>query len=297
MKILLDTDIGGDIDDALALAYLLQQPECELLGVTTVGGEPERRAALASALCRSVGRGDVPIHVGASAPLLVPERQSHAYQSAALSEQWPHQTFERRNTAVEFLCTIIHAYPGEITLLTIGPLTNIGLLFALDPDIPSMLNGMMIMGGSFSATTRDEEWNIICDPHAAAKVFDAPVELASVGFDVTQHCRLDAEICRRHFELVGQPLAFVAAMAEVFFQHEAPEVIFHDPLAAALVFQPSLCRTETHRIAVDLTNAATFGRTSSVPEADTRPHRVATSVAADAFFAHYFAVVNRKRAI
>lgn len=71
MKVLLDTDIGGDIDDALALAYLLKQPRCELLRITTVGGEPEKRAALASATCHAAGRAEMPIHVGASAPLLV----------------------------------------------------------------------------------------------------------------------------------------------------------------------------------------------------------------------------------
>jgi hypothetical protein len=83
VKILLDTDIGGDIDDALALAYLLKQPHCELLGITTVGGESEQRAALASAICHAAGQAEVPVHVGASAPLLVPERQPHAYQSHA----------------------------------------------------------------------------------------------------------------------------------------------------------------------------------------------------------------------
>src|SRR5262249_1191216 len=103
MKILLDTDIGGDLDDALALAYLLKQPQCELLGITTVGGESDKRAALASALCHAAGRVEVPIHVGAAAPLRVPERQPHAYQSAALTDQWPHQTFDKRNTALAFL--------------------------------------------------------------------------------------------------------------------------------------------------------------------------------------------------
>jgi inosine-uridine nucleoside N-ribohydrolase len=64
LKILLDTDLGGDIDDALALAYLLKQPQCELVGITTVGGESEKRAALASALCYAAGQAAVPVHVG-----------------------------------------------------------------------------------------------------------------------------------------------------------------------------------------------------------------------------------------
>lgn len=292
MKILVDTDIGGDIDDALALAYLLQQPRCQLLGVTTVGGEAEKRAALASALCHSVGRGDMPVHVGASSPLLVAERQPNAYQSEALSDQWPHQTFDRRNTAVAFLADTIRAHPGAITLLTIGPLTNIGLLFALDPEIPALLKGMMVMGGSFSAESNDEEWNIICDPHAAAKVFAAPLELTSVGFDVTRHCRLEADVCRRKLAQAGRPLAFVAAMADVFFRYEAPEIIFHDPLAAALIFEPTLCQTTAQRIAVDLTNQQTLGRTHPMSDTALRSHQVAHSVAAERFFGHYFSVIG-----
>lgn len=292
MKILLDTDIGGDIDDALALAYLLKQPQCELLGITTVGGEAEKRASLASALCHSVGRAEVPIHVGASAPLLVPERQLHAYQSEALSEQWSHQTFDKRNTAIEFLRDTIRAHPGEITLLTIGPLTNIGLLFALDPDIPALLKGLMVMGGCFSARENDEEFNIVCDPHAAAKVFSVPLKLTSVGFDVTKYCRLDADECRRRFTQVGNPLAFVAAMAEVFFRYEAPEIFFHDPLSAALIFEPSLCQTEAHCIGVDLTNQHRLGRTYSITEAESKPHRVAHSVEATKFFEHYFSIMG-----
>ena len=261
MKILLDTDIGGDLDDALALAYLLKQPRCELLGVTTVGGEPEKRASLASAVCHAGGRAEVPVCVGASSPLLVPERQLHAYQSEALSDQWPHQTFVRRNTAVEFLRQTIHAHPGEITLLAIGPLTNVALLFALDPDAASMLKGLMLMGGSFLAREADEEWNIVCDPHAAAKVFAAPLELTSVGFDVTGQCRLEAADFRRRLARASGPFTFVGEMAEVFFRAEPKQVIFHDPLAAALLFEPTLCQTRVQPIGVELMDPRKFGRT------------------------------------
>ena len=75
MKLLLDTDIGNDIDDALALAYLLREPQCELLGVTTVCGEPEKRCEMASAICHHLGRPDVPIHPGCPVPLSRPQLQ------------------------------------------------------------------------------------------------------------------------------------------------------------------------------------------------------------------------------
>ena len=129
-------------------------------------------------------------------------------------------------------------------------------------------------------------------PHAAAKVFAAPLALTSVGFDVTGQCRLEADECRRRFTQAGGLCTFVAAMAEVFFRSEAPEVIFHDPLAAALIFEPSLCQTTAQRIAVDVMNEHTLGRTRPVDEAASKPHHVAHSLEVAKFFEHYFAIVG-----
>lgn len=290
-KLLLDTDIGGDLDDALALAYLLRQPRCELLGVTTVGGEAEKRAALASAICKAAGRADMPIHVGASAPILLDEKQPVAQQAEALSEQWPHLTFGLRNTAIGFLADTIRAYPHQITLLTIGPLTNIGLLFALEPDVVPLLAGMMVMGGSLLAESAHDEWNIYCDPHAAAKVFGSGLPLISVGVDVTGPCRLEREDFYRRLRHLGGPFDFVCAMAEVFFR-DTDAVVFHDPYAAALIFEPALCATRSMRLEVELYDKAHLGRTRAVAEAADRPHRVAFGGDPEAFFEHYFAVAQ-----
>src|SRR5690242_7304172 len=89
-KVILDTDIGSDIDDAVALAYLLRQPECDLLGITTVTGEPIKRASIASAICRAAGR-DMPTYPGAAEPLEVAQKQPLAPQAAALTD-WSHET-------------------------------------------------------------------------------------------------------------------------------------------------------------------------------------------------------------
>lgn len=89
-KVLLDTDIGSDIDDAVCLAYLLAQPKCDLLGITTVTGEPVERAKLASALCHAAGK-DIPIYPGVGEPLLIPQKQGRSPQTAALG-RWKHDT-------------------------------------------------------------------------------------------------------------------------------------------------------------------------------------------------------------
>jgi purine nucleosidase len=119
MKILLDTDIGSDIDDAVALAYLLAHPQAELLGITTVSGEAQKRAMLASALCKAAGK-EVPIYPGRDEPLLVSQRQGVAQQATAL-DRWAHQASFPAGQAIPFLIDTIGAHPGEITLLTIGP--------------------------------------------------------------------------------------------------------------------------------------------------------------------------------
>jgi purine nucleosidase len=297
VPVILDTDIGSDIDDAVALAYLLRQPRCELLGITTVTGDPDKRAMLASAICQAAGRPHIPIHVGTEDPLLILPHQKAVQQAEALTEDWPHREYTKRNTAIEFLRETIRARPGEITLLAIGPLTNVALLFAIDPEIPTLLKQLVIMGGRYVSRGHDGallEWNILCDPHAAARVFATPLpRLVAVGLDVTLQCRMDADECRRRFAAAGGPLAPTSAMAEVWFRH-SEYITFHDPLAAALIFQPDLCLTEDVHIKVELNNPHLLGLTYARHDLEARPHEIAVTVDPEAFFTHYFTTVNRE---
>ena len=110
-KILLDTDIGSDIDDAVCLAYLLNQPKCELLGITTVSGEAEKRAMMASVICRAASRSDIPIFPGTEQPLLTPQKQPVAYQAVKLPK-WEHQNDFPKNEHIEFMRRTIRKFPG-----------------------------------------------------------------------------------------------------------------------------------------------------------------------------------------
>jgi purine nucleosidase len=293
VPLLFDTDIGSDIDDAVALAYLLSQPRCELLGVTTVTGEPRVRAQLVDAVCRAFGRGEVPVHSGCGRPLLVPQRQPEAPQKSVLPRH-PHQEEFAPNVAVDFLRQTIRSRPGEITLLSVGPLTNIGLLFAIDPEIPSLLRQYVMMGGVYGALPGHygrTEWNTGGDPHATAIVFDrrAPGTYC-VGLDVTMRCRMPADECRRRFS--SGPLKIVGEMAEEWFKVR-PEITFHDPLAAACVFQRDLCTFQPGLVRVDLKSDLALGMTQFDPHAAEKPHHVAVDVRPDAFFDHYFRTVQQ----
>jgi inosine-uridine nucleoside N-ribohydrolase len=292
VKLLLDTDIGSDIDDAVCLAYLLSQPDCELLGITTVSGEAARRAMLASALCQAAGK-QVPILAGADDPLLVPQRQPRAPQADAL-ERWPHddEASFPRGEAIEFLRQTIRQHPGEVTLLAIGPLTNVGLLFRTDPAIPSLLKGLVIMGGAFSSAPdlRRREWNILLDPHAAAIVYRSAAPLhRSVGLDVTLRVTMPAAEVRQRFQ--APLLRPVLDFAEVWFR-QRQELAFHDPLAAATIFDDRLCTFADGTVEIDLADGEDQGRTIWTPGTAGSPHQIAQDVDPERFFRHYFGVVQ-----
>lgn len=290
-KVLFDTDIGSDIDDAVALAYLLSQERCELLGITTATGEPQRRAEMASAMCRHAERPDVPIHAGCPEAMLIEMRQKTAEQARALGS-WDRRREFPPCTAVEFLRQTIRSNPGEITLLATGPMTNVGLLFALDPEIPAMLKELVLMCGRFFSAMGGE-WNAIGDPHATAIIYGAgrqtrPPRHVSFGLDVTMQCSLSAEECRRRF--TAAVLLPVLDFAAVWFAR-AGRIVFHDPLAAACIFQPDLCRYRQGKVGVSLTDP-TMGWTVFSDRCEDKPHAVAAEVDAEAFFRHYFDVVK-----
>ena len=285
-KILLDTDIGSDIDDAVALAYLLANPACDLLGITTVTGEAIRRAQLASILCRQAGK-DVLIFPGAETPLLVKQKQPFAPQAQAL-EKWSHQISFPEGQAVDFLRETIRSHPGEVTLLTIGPLTNIALLFRIDPEIPNLLKRLVMMCGVFTnrlAGVGPLEWNAMGDPHATAIVYQSRVAMhRSVGLDVTCQVSLPAQKVRERFQkgLLRPVLDF----AEVWFQN-ADRITFHDPLAAATLFDEQICSFDRGMVEVELLSQHLMGLTFWSPD-ENGPHEVATTVDAQRFFQHYF---------
>lgn len=282
-KVLFDTDIGSDIDDAVCLAYLLAQPECDLLGITTVTGEPLARARMASALCRVAGR-EVPVYPGAADPFLVEQQQKTAPQSRAL-ERWPHNRDFADAEAVHFLSRTIRQHPGEITLLAVGPLTNVGLLFATDPEAASLLKALVLMCGVF---TRDGlEWNAKGDPHATAITYRAaPPVHRSIGLDVTMQVQLSADTVRERFQ--APLLRPVLDFAEVWFEHQKV-ITFHDPLAAVTLFDDGVCSFTRGAVQIEL-EGERAGATAWDAGAAGGTHEVATAVDAERFFEKYFSV-------
>jgi len=297
-KILLDTDIGGDIDDSVCLAYLLSQPECELKGITTVYGPTVTKAKIASAICKAAGK-DVPIVPGLRKPLMS-EKNEHPLRQAVALEKWPHDTVFPDQGAIPFMRDVIRKYPGEITLLGIGTMTNIGLLFATDPEIPSLLKQLVVMCGLYTdRTPRLErlplEWNAYSDPYATAIVYKAPLKICrSVGTDVTYRVIMNKnEVLKRFTAEILKP---VLDFAEPYFEHIAKtnysnRIIFHDPLAAAVIFDPDICVFKRGTVEIELESSRLKGFTHWKEDPD-GIHEVALEVDSNRFFEHYFSIVK-----
>jgi len=301
VAVLFDTDIGSNIDDALALAYLLRQPKCRLLGITTVSGPVQRRGACAAAVCLAAGRTDIPIHCGASSPLLFGPGQpdvphfdglSDALKAIAASAVQP--------TAVEFLRSAIRGSREPVMLLSTGPLTNVALLFALDPEIPSLLRGFVSMAGVFGPHEREVETNCRIDPFAAAVVYEQWRRAASVvgprvkpsisiGLDVTTRCAMSVSEFRRQ---TNTPLLqTVVTMADAWLATQE-QVSFNDPLAAAVIFRPALCGYTSGTVGVDAVPGSPAAGTTRFAMSPQGPHRIATSVNPAVFFREFSSVLG-----
>lgn len=295
IPILLDTDIGSDIDDAVCLAYLLRQSRCDLLGITTSTGDTAQRASLAALICEAADKPDIPIHRGSTGPLMNGPGQPNVPQYEAIRDK-PHRSDFGAPSAVSFLQRTIRDRPNEITLLAIGPMTNLGLLFSMDPEIPSLLKELVLMCGVFTSGNGHgpaaREWNALVDPTATAMTYAArPPRFTSIGLDVTTKCVLPADECRERFHKAGGPLEIVANMAEVWFRGRHA-ITFHDPLASAVIFEPDLCGYADGEVTVHPSGHGISGLTAFNERAEEKPHTIATTVNPEAFFAHYFDVVG-----
>lgn len=288
VKVILDTDIGTDIDDAICLTYLLANPECDLLGITTVTGEPEKRAMLASSLCMLAGK-DIPIYPGTAEPLIIEQQQKIAQQAKSL-EKWEHKKEFPNGQAIEFMRRTIRNNPGEVILLSIGPLTNLGLLFKVDEEIPSLLKGLVMMCGYFEHKVdgwSKLEWNAKGDYHASDIVYKAKTKIhRSIGIDVTSQVTMDSKEFKERFSAgIFKPL-------QDYVKHwydYSHTVTFHDPLAAAVIFNDKICSYKKGNVLIELNDSDNNGMTLWT-EDEKGNHEVAVSVNKAEFFKEYFSV-------
>ncbi len=266
-RLLLDTDIGTDVDDCLALACILASPELQLEGVTCVYGDVGLRARMVRRLLELRGRPDVPVFAGSAETILGLRPihwEGHEGQGLLADDDPPLGAAGRGG--VDFLVETVLASPGAIHLLAIGPLTNVALAIRAEPRFAQALGGLTIMGGVVRGPGQWQlpyvEHNIRCDPEAAHIVFSAGVPITMVPLDVTTQVWITpAEVAQ--IRAGGSP--FHQAVADQIDGY--PTFVrrgltyLHDPLAAAVLVDPSLVTLTPLRVEVELGGRLTAGAT------------------------------------
>jgi purine nucleosidase len=254
-KIIIDTDIGGDIDDAFAVGLALHSPEFQILGISSAWGDTHLRARLLSRLLKETGRTDIPVAMGITKH---PAGKLDMLSQAAYAEGGPAD--ENYPKAVDFLLDQIRRHPGEITLIAIGPETNLGAAIDLDAATFRKLKRIVLMGGSVyrgysqfnygKTHGPDPEWNILCDIQAARKVFSSGVPLYVMPLDSTQ-IKLQ-ELERAEIFKAGTALTDALLILYTQWSHGAPQTpTLFDAVVVAYASHPELCSTEPMRLRVD----------------------------------------------
>lgn len=267
-KVLFDCDIGSDIDDAYALALLLASPEIELVGVTVGHARTPDRAPLALRMLWETGLDGIPVYVGRETPLVtLRDGKPHEQFAEAPYQRQFHwargfdRLLPREQPAAEFIVETLNAAPGEITLLTVGPVTNVGDALELDPDVLRNAKRVVSMYGSirsgYDGGDAQREWNVLADA-ASSRIFDAAVQAGGadvvyIPLDVTDHVRLDADR-RLHLHMRGTPLTdAVTGLYSLWRNEERNQTTprLFDAVAVGYLLWPDLFGTERGRVTVD----------------------------------------------
>ena len=249
-KVIIDTDIGDDIDDAFAVALALRSRELQILGITTTFGDTESRAKLLDRLLGEAGRIDIPVAAG---PPTAPKTTFTQLRYA----EGGHFAKASHPDAIHFLLDEIQRNPAEITLVAIGPLVNLGAAIEKDPETFRKLKRVVMMGGSIYRGYGDlgpgqprgpePEWNIKNDIPSAQKLFAAGVPLFVMPLDSTQ---LKLEAKDRNFLFrQGKPITDALTLLYHEWGQETPTLF--DPMTIAFIVEPELCPVAPMLIRVD----------------------------------------------
>ncbi|WP_263366915.1 nucleoside hydrolase [Edaphobacter bradus] len=251
-RVIIDTDIGDDVDDAFAVDLALASPELQVLGISSAWADTALRARMLDRMLCETGRTDIPVHTG------VPTKSTTTFSQAP----WASAGIEHPHSdAVAFLLEQINRYPGEITLLTIGPLTNIGAAIDRDPATFRKLRRVVMMGGSIyrgygdsrytTPPPPDAEYNIAMDPVAAQKLFHSGVPIYMMPLDSTQ-LKFD-ETRRALLATISTPMTDTLQVLVAEWQRGANQITptLYDPVAAAYVVDPATCPVTPLHIEID----------------------------------------------
>jgi purine nucleosidase len=249
LKIILDTDIGGDIDDAWALGLAMQSPALDLIGVTITDGDTPARAKVACKLLHAGRRDDVPVAVG---------RKTHDHPEFQFA--WAEDFTAKQpvaQAAADFIVDTVRKQPGEITLVAVGPLQNVADALRKDPGIAKLFKRVVLMSGSIGRSAWHAmaipEWNVVSSTPDAQVVYAAGLPLTTVPLDSTTYVTLkdeERERLRKHDSPVTRSLE---ALYRLWLKSPTSRMTLHDQLAVAETVRPGdfFGRKDTLALIVD----------------------------------------------
>ncbi|KAM0899459.1 hypothetical protein ACQ4PT_021317 [Festuca glaucescens] len=251
-KVIIDTDPG--IDDSVAIMMAFQAPGVEVIGLTTIFGNCTTAYATRNALilCEKAGRSDVPVAEGSAEPLKggKPQVADFVHGSDGLGNiPVPDPTTKKaEQTAAEFLVDKVSRFPGEVSVLALGPLTNVALAIKMDPSFVSKVKKIVVLGGAFFAAgnaTPSAEANIHSDPEAADIVFTSGADIVVVGLNITTQVSFTVDDLAELRNSKGKDAQFLCDICKFysdwhFKSYGDPAVFLHDPVSFAALVRPGL---------------------------------------------------------
>jgi len=271
-RIIIDTDPG--IDDSLAILLALASPEVQLEGLTVVHGNSSTEQGTINALSvlELAGASHIPVARGCELPLvqsslLAPE--THGNKGLGYAQLPAPQSRPIVQDGCDFLIEQIMSNPGEITVVGIGPLTNVALAIRKEPRIVQAVKELFIMGGALrheGNTTPLAEFNTYVDPHAAHIVYHSGMPITLTPLDVTYQCILLGDDVERIKEVGSDIPKFVEDSTRFYMEfHDEYQgiqgCVINDPLTLALTFAPELCNYEEYHADVDISGGVSMGKT------------------------------------
>jgi purine nucleosidase len=271
-RIIIDTDPG--IDDSLAILLALASPEIQLEGLTVVHGNcsMEQGTLNALAVLELAQASYIPVAKGCELPLVQPSLlapETHGNTGLGYANLPEPVSKPIAQHGCDFLIEQIMSDPGEITLVAIGPLTNVALAIRKEPRIVQAVKEVFIMGGAIrheGNTTPLAEFNTYVDPHAAHIVYHSGMPIILTPLDVTYQCVLLAEDVERIKEAGAEVPAFIDDATRFYmeFHDEYQRIegcVINDPLTLALTFAPELCNYGEYYVDVDISGGVSMGKT------------------------------------
>jgi purine nucleosidase len=271
-RIIIDTDPG--IDDSLAILLALASPELTLEGISTIHGNASVAQVTANALSvlELAKASHIPVYKGCELPLVQPSLlapETHGDQGVGYAKLPAPRTKPQVQKASDFLIEKIMSAPGEITLVCIGPLTNVALVVRQEPRIVENVKEVFIMGGAIrheGNTTPLAEFNAYVDPHAAHIVFHSGMPITLTPLDVTYQCIFTKNDLNRLLKINSPVTKFIADATRFYmeFHDEYQKIdgcVINDPMTLALTFMPEICDYQDLYVDVDLSGGVSMGNT------------------------------------